>query len=134
MREPGSRLAAHRSPTGPTTSHGGPRGASFFWYTYLPARLKHPYVRGSPLERWSVARAAAVDPVAPFAEVAADGRYRGERGRGGFVRCDWEEASELTAAATSTRSASTGPTGWAVSRRSHPCRRSRSPPAVASCR
>ena len=33
-------------------------------------------------------------------EVAADGRYRGERGRGGFVRCDWEEASELIAAAT----------------------------------
>ena len=27
-------------------------------------------------------------------------RYRGERGRGGFVRCDWEEASELIAAAT----------------------------------
>ena len=36
---------------------------------------------------------AAADPVAAFAEVAADGGYRGERGRGGFVRCDWEEAT-----------------------------------------
>jgi MFS transporter, NNP family, nitrate/nitrite transporter len=25
--------------------------------------------------------------------VAGDGAYRGERGRGGFVRCDWEEAT-----------------------------------------
>jgi nitrate reductase alpha subunit len=32
--------------------------------------------------------------------VAADGSYRGERGRGGFVRCGWEEATELIAAAT----------------------------------
>jgi nitrate reductase alpha subunit len=57
-------------------------------------------VRGSLLERWRAARAAAADPVAAFAEVAADGAYRGERGRGGFVRCDWEEAVELIAAAT----------------------------------
>jgi nitrate reductase alpha subunit len=32
--------------------------------------------------------------------VAAEGGYRGERGRGGFVRCGWEEATELIAAAT----------------------------------
>jgi nitrate reductase alpha subunit len=38
--------------------------------------------------------------VAAFAQVAAEGGYRGERGRGGFVRCSWEEASELIAAAT----------------------------------
>ena len=79
---------------------GCPRGASFSWYTYSPARLKYPYVRGSLLELWRAARASAPDPVAAFAQVAADGRYRGERGRGGMVRCDWEEASELIAAAT----------------------------------
>jgi nitrate reductase alpha subunit len=79
---------------------GCPRGASFSWYTYSPARLKYPYVRGSLLELWRAAKATAADPVAAFASVAADGRYRGERGRGGFVRCDWEEASELIAAAT----------------------------------
>ncbi len=38
--------------------------------------------------------------MAAFALVAADGGYRGERGRGGFVRCSWEEATELIAAAT----------------------------------
>ena len=79
---------------------GCPRGASFSWYTYSPARLKFPYVRGSLLELWRAARESSPDPVAAFAAVAADGRYRGERGRGGFVRCDWEEASELIAAAT----------------------------------
>ena len=79
---------------------GCPRGASFSWYTYSPVRLRYPYVRGSLLERWRAARAEAPDPVAAFAQVAADGRYRGERGRGGMVRCDWEEASELIAAAT----------------------------------
>jgi len=79
---------------------GCPRGASFSWYTYSPARLKHPYVRGSLLDRWRAAKASAPDPVAAFAEVAADGGYRAERGRGGFVRCDWEEATELIAAAT----------------------------------
>lgn len=37
---------------------GCPRGASFSWYTYSPARLKHPLVRSSLLERWRQARAA----------------------------------------------------------------------------
>jgi nitrate reductase alpha subunit len=79
---------------------GCPRGASFSWYTYSPARLKHPYIRGSLLERWRAARAEAADPVEAFARVAADGGYRAERGCGGFVRATWEEASELIAAAT----------------------------------
>ena len=79
---------------------GCPRGASFSWYTYSPVRLKYPYVRGSLLDRWRAAKATAADPVAAFAQVAADGSYRGERGRGGFVRCTWDEAIELIAAAT----------------------------------
>ncbi len=88
---------------------GCPRGASFSWYTYSPARLKYPYVRGSLLERWREARAAEADPVAAFARVAADGGYRGERGRGGFVRATWEEATELIAAATVHAIAEHGP-------------------------
>ena len=38
---------------------GCPRGASFSWYTYSPARLKFPYVRGSLLELWRAARASS---------------------------------------------------------------------------
>ena len=79
---------------------GCPRGASFSWYTYSPARLKYPYVRGSLLERWREEKGSTGDPVAAFAAVAADGSHRSERGRGGFVRCAWEEAGELIAAAT----------------------------------
>ncbi len=79
---------------------GCPRGASFSWYTYSPVRLKHPYVRGSLLEKWRAARAAGTDPVDAFAAIAADGSHKGERGRGGFVRASWDEAQELIAAAT----------------------------------
>jgi len=57
-------------------------------------------VRGSLLAGWRAAKATAADPVAAFAQVASDATYRGERGRGGFVRCSWEEATELIAAAT----------------------------------
>ena len=46
---------------------GCPRGASFSWYTYSPARLKFPYVRGSLLELWRAARESSPDPVAAFA-------------------------------------------------------------------
>jgi nitrate reductase / nitrite oxidoreductase, alpha subunit len=89
---------------------GCPRGASFSWYTYSPARLKHPYIRGSLLERWRAARAGGAEPVAAFAQVAADGGYRGERGRGGFVRATWEEATM-----TSSASASAAASGIAAS-------------------
>jgi len=79
---------------------GCPRGASFSWYTYSPVRLRHPYIRGSLLERWRAALADEADPVAAWAAVAAHGGHRGERGRGGFVRCGWEEATDIIAAAT----------------------------------
>jgi nitrate reductase / nitrite oxidoreductase, alpha subunit len=90
---------------------GCPRGASFSWYTYSPVRLRHPYVRGSLLRAFAEAKARQVDgdPVAAFAEVARDGTYRQERGRGGFVRATWEEAVELVAAATVHAIAEHGP-------------------------
>src|SRR5262249_39992400 len=77
---------------------GCPRGASFSWYTYSPVRLQHPYVRGSLIAAYPAARKTP-EPRDGFAPVAG-GSYRGERGRGGFVRCSWDEASELIAAAT----------------------------------
>ena len=82
---------------------GCPRGASFSWYTYSPSRVRYPYVRGPLLEMWREARARLGDPVAAWAEITGDpertARYKGARGKGGFVRSTWPEVSELIAAA-----------------------------------
>jgi len=82
---------------------GCPRGASFSWYTYSPSRVRYPYVRGELLSMWREARERLGDPVAAWAEVTGDparaARYKGARGKGGFVRSSWPEVSELIAAA-----------------------------------
>ncbi|MGZ4389558.1 MAG: molybdopterin-dependent oxidoreductase, partial [Gaiellaceae bacterium] len=79
---------------------GCPRGASFSWYVYSPLRVRHPYVRGALLDLWHAALAeTAGDPVDAWARVAADGSYKGLRGKGGFVRAGWDEVNTLVAAA-----------------------------------
>jgi nitrate reductase / nitrite oxidoreductase, alpha subunit len=82
---------------------GCPRGASFSWYTYSPSRVRYPYVRGPLLEMWHETRSRLGDPVLAWAEITADpertARYKGARGKGGFVRSSWDEVSELIAAA-----------------------------------
>jgi nitrate reductase alpha subunit len=82
---------------------GCPRGASFSWYTYSPSRVRYPYVRESLLQMWREARARLGDPVLAWAEITGGAeraaRYKRARGKGGFVRSDWEEVSELIAAA-----------------------------------
>ncbi len=82
---------------------GCPRGASFSWYTYSPARVRYPYVRAPLLEMWREARARLGDPVRAWAEItgnpAKSARYKSMRGKGGFVRSSWSEVSELIAAA-----------------------------------
>ena len=82
---------------------GCPRGASFSWYTYSPSRVRYPYVRGPLLQMWREARARLGDPVLAWAEITGDpartARYKGARGKGGFVRSHWDEVSELIAAA-----------------------------------
>ncbi len=82
---------------------GCPRGASFSWYTYSPARVRYPYIRGPLLEMWREARTRLGDPVAAWAEITGDpertARYKGARGKGGFVRAEWDEVAELIAAA-----------------------------------
>src|SRR5215475_11428390 len=50
--------------------------------------------RGCPRAAYKEAR-KTLEPVEAFAQVAGDGGYRGERGRGGFVRATWDEATEL---------------------------------------
>ena len=83
---------------------GCPRGAAFSWYTYSPTRVRYPYVRGVLLGLFRELKARpGGDPVLAWAdlvgspEVAA--RYKAARGKGGFVRASWAEASEIAAAA-----------------------------------
>ncbi|WP_238815528.1 nitrate reductase subunit alpha [Nocardia brasiliensis] len=82
---------------------GCPRGASFSWYTYSPARVRYPYVRGVLLELYREAKARLKDPVLAWGAVVEDpvraGRYKSARGKGGFVRAEWWEAAEIAAAA-----------------------------------
>ncbi|MBF6355097.1 nitrate reductase subunit alpha [Nocardia higoensis] len=82
---------------------GCPRGASFSWYTYSPARVRYPYVRGTLLEFYREAKARLKDPVLAWADVVEDPvkskAYKAARGKGGFVRAEWWEAAEIAAAA-----------------------------------
>ena len=83
---------------------GCPRGAAFSWYTYSPTRVRYPYVRGTLLELFRAAKAKHDgDPVAAWASIVGDPelrtRYVSARGKGGFVRAQWDEAVELVAAA-----------------------------------
>ncbi len=82
---------------------GCPRGASFSWYVYSPLRPKYPYIRGVLLEMYREARARTGDPVEAWASIVEDPEraraYKSQRGKGGFLRAPWDEASELVAAA-----------------------------------
>jgi len=82
---------------------GCPRGASFSWYVYSPLRPKHPYVRGVLLEMFREARSAGADPVEAWESIVEDGdrarAYKSQRGKGGFLRASWQEATEIVAAA-----------------------------------
>jgi len=82
---------------------GCPRGASYSWYLYSANRLKYPMVRGRLLRLWREAKAQHKDVVDAWASIVEDPakskEYKSKRGMGGFVRADWEEATELLAAA-----------------------------------
>ncbi len=82
---------------------GCPRGAAFSWYTYSPTRVRYPYVRGLLLEMYREAKARTGDPVLAWADIVNDPersrRYKQARGKGGLVRANWDEASEIVAAA-----------------------------------
>ncbi len=82
---------------------GCPRGAAFSWYTYSPTRVRYPYVRGVLLEMYRAAKAELGDPVLAWERVTGDPlmrqAYQRARGKGGFVRADFDEAVEMVAAA-----------------------------------
>jgi nitrate reductase / nitrite oxidoreductase, alpha subunit len=81
---------------------GCSRGASYSWYLYSASRLKYPMVRARLLRLWREAR-QTLPPVEAWAAIVSDPaktrHYKEIRGRGGFVRANWDEAAELIAAA-----------------------------------
>ncbi|MDF3933671.1 nitrate reductase subunit alpha [Pseudomonas citronellolis] len=82
---------------------GCPRGASYSWYLYSANRLKYPMVRKALVQLWREALATHKDPVLAWASIVEDPQkakqYKSIRGRGGFVRADWDEMQTLVAAA-----------------------------------
>src|SRR5919106_1420536 len=82
---------------------GCQRGASYSWYLYSPHRVKYPLIRGRLLDLYRAERARGLDPVQAWAAIQEDPekrrQYTAVRGLGGFVRTDWEEVTEVIAAA-----------------------------------
>ncbi|MGD8190985.1 nitrate reductase subunit alpha [Brevibacillus ginsengisoli] len=81
---------------------GCPRGASFSWYVYSPLRVKYPYARGALLKLWREQLAKMKDPVEAWKSIVENKelarKYKQARGKGGFVRVNWQEISELISA------------------------------------
>ncbi|MBK1717318.1 nitrate reductase subunit alpha [Thiocystis violacea] len=82
---------------------GCQRGISASWYPYSPVRPKYPYVRGVLLDFWRAERAAGKDPVAAWGAIVENPErttaYRNARGKAGWRRTTWDEATEIIAAA-----------------------------------
>ncbi|WIM06612.1 MAG: nitrate reductase subunit alpha [Candidatus Nitricoxidivorans perseverans] len=82
---------------------GCQRGASFSWYLYSPHRIKHPLIRGRLLDLYRAERKAGKDPVEAWEAIQDDPakrlKYTAVRGLGGFVRTNWDEVTEIIAAA-----------------------------------
>jgi len=81
---------------------GCPRGASYSWYVYSAQRIKYPMMRGALAELWREARKTK-DPIEAWQWIVEDPErsksYKSQRGLGGFVRSNWDEAYEMVAAA-----------------------------------
>lgn len=81
---------------------GCPRGASFSWYEYSPLRVKFPYVRGKLWKLWKAALSEFGDPVVAWASIVEDEQkaeiYKSARGKGGHVRVNWRDVTQLIAA------------------------------------
>ncbi len=91
---------------------GCSRGASYSWYLYSGNRIKYPLVRSRLLKAWRAAR-ANLSPVAAWRSIVEDMETRASwvrmRGRGGFVRADWDELNEIIAAANAYTARKYGP-------------------------
>ncbi|MBB5575462.1 respiratory nitrate reductase alpha subunit [Rhizobium paranaense] len=91
---------------------GCSRGASYSWYLYSGARVKYPMIRGRLLKLWRKAR-QTMSPVAAWASIVEDAEKRKSyisiRGHGGFVRANWDEVTEIVAAANAYTIKAHGP-------------------------
>ena len=91
---------------------GCARGASYSWYLYSANRVKNPLIRGSLMRAWRKLR-PTMTPVAAWAAIQADpalrASYTKTRGKGGFVRASWDEATEIIAAANAHTAKVWGP-------------------------
>lgn len=81
---------------------GCPRGATFSWYQYSPLRIKYPYIRGKLWRLWQAALEEHGNPVDAWASIIEDPEkeksYKSARGRGGFVRVNYQDALHLISA------------------------------------
>ena len=91
---------------------GCPRGASYSWYVYSAQRVRHPLIRGRLMEMWREAR-KTMDPISAWESITQDPdkarSYKRLRGQGGFVRADWDTATEMIAAANALTIRKYGP-------------------------
>jgi len=91
---------------------GCARGASYSWYLYSANRVKNPLVRGRLMKVWRKMR-ETMTPIEAWTKIQNDPVLRASyveiRGKGGFVRASWDEATEITAAANAYTARTYGP-------------------------
>ena len=81
---------------------GCQRGVTASWYPYSPLRPKFPYVRKVLWNFYTEELNNGKDPVEAYASVVEDkeksNKYKSARGKGGWKRVSWDQATELVAA------------------------------------
>lgn len=91
---------------------GCARGASYSWYLYSANRVKTPLVRARLMKIWRKLRQTQ-SAIQAWTTIQSDPALRAEyvtkRGKGGFVRASWDEATEITAAANAYTAKKYGP-------------------------
>ncbi|MCB2128292.1 MAG: nitrate reductase subunit alpha [Rhodobacteraceae bacterium] len=91
---------------------GCARGASYSWYLYSANRVKNPLVRGRLMKLWRELR-KTMSPIQAWTAIQSDPKMRASyvkiRGKGGFVRASWDEATEIVAAANAYTTRNYGP-------------------------
>ena len=91
---------------------GCARGASYSWYLYSANRVKTPLIRGRLLKAYRSLR-ENLSPIEAWAKLQDDpilrATYVKTRGKGGFVRAEWDEATEIIAAANAYTAKTYGP-------------------------